>query len=53
MQNVFLNFFSSILFYSFFNWDSLQQPLKGMELQEKEGQKNYSIQEICLGTTYS
>ena len=25
-----------------------QQPLKGMGLQEKEAQKDYSIQKICL-----
>ena len=30
-----------------------KQPLGGMELQEKEAQKNYSIQEICLERTYS
>ena len=28
-----------------------EQPLQGMELQE--AQKDYSIQEICLGRTYS
>ena len=30
-----------------------EQPLQGMELQEKEAQKYYSIQEICLEKTYS
>ena len=30
-----------------------EQPLQGMELQEKEAQKNYSIQETCLERTYS
>ena len=30
-----------------------EQPLRGMELQEKEAQKDYSIQEICLERTYS
>ena len=36
----------------FFNWDSLharlnaEQPLQGMELQEKEAQKDKSIQEM-------
>ena len=30
-----------------------EQPLRGMELQEKETQKDYSIQEICLERTYS
>ena len=31
------------------NW----KPLRGMELQEKEAQKDYSIQEICIERTYS
>ena len=30
-----------------------EQPLRGMELQEKEAQKDYSIQEICLEKAYS
>ena len=30
-----------------------KQSLRGMELQEKEAQKDYSIQEICLERTYS
>ena len=30
-----------------------EQPLQGMELQEKEAQNDYSIQEICLERTYS
>ena len=30
-----------------------EQPLRGMELQEKEAQKDYSIQEICLERTYN
>ena len=25
-----------------------EQPLRGMELQAKEAQKDYSLQEICL-----
>ena len=29
-----------------------EQPLRGMELQEKEAQKGYSRQEICLERTY-
>ena len=41
----------------YFNWDSLharpEQPLQGMELQEKETQKDQGIQEICLEKTYS
>ena len=28
-----------------------EQPLRGMELQEKEVQKDYSIQESCLERT--
>ena len=30
-----------------------EQPLQGMELQEKEPQKDYRIQEISLEWTYS
>ena len=30
-----------------------EQPLQGMELQEKGAQKDQSIQEIPLGRTYS
>ena len=30
-----------------------EQPLQGMELQEKEVQKDYSIQEISLEGTYT
>ena len=30
-----------------------EQPLRGMKLQEKEAQKDYSIQEICLERIYS
>ena len=30
-----------------------EEPLPGMELQEKEAQKDYNIQEICLERTYS
>ena len=30
-----------------------EQPLRGMELQEKEAQKDYSIQEIYLEKTYT
>ena len=41
----------------FLNWDSFhdkaEKPLCGMELQEKASQKDYSIQEICLGLTYN
>ena len=45
----------------FFNWDSLhaftprkpEQQLQGMELQEKEAQKDSSIQEISSERPYS
>ena len=30
-----------------------EQPLQGMELQEKDAQKDYITQEICLERTYS
>ena len=30
-----------------------ETPLQGMELQEKETQKDYGIQETCLERTYS
>ena len=30
-----------------------EQLLRGMELQEKEAQKDYRTQEICLERTYS
>ena len=30
-----------------------EQPIQGIELQEKEAQKDYSIQEICLESTNS
>ena len=30
-----------------------EQPLRGMELQEKDAEKEYSIQEIGLKRTYS
>ena len=30
-----------------------EQQLQGMELQQKEAQKDYGIQEICLERTYN
>ena len=30
-----------------------EQPLRGMELQEKQAQKDHSIEEICLERAYS
>ena len=42
---------------SFFQWGltlcKADQPLRGMGLQEKEAQKDCSIQEICLERAYS
>ena len=35
-----------------FNQCKAEQPLWGMELQEKEAQKDYNIQEICLERNY-
>ena len=35
------------------NWCKAEEPLQGMELQEKETQKDKGIQEICLEKTYS
>ena len=44
-------------FYFFFKLGftpcKVEQPLQGIELQEKETQKDESIQEICLERTYS
>ena len=44
------------LFFSFqleFTPCRVEQPLQGMELQEKEAQKDLGIQEISLERTYS
>ena len=30
-----------------------EQPLQGMELQEKKHKKDYRVQKICLERTYS
>ena len=30
-----------------------EQPLRGMELQEKKHKKDYKLQKICLERTYS
>ena len=44
-------------FFFFFNQDSppckAEQPLRGMELQEKKAQKRLQDTEICLERTYS
>ena len=40
-------------FYLGFTPCKSEQPLQGMELQEKESQKDYSLQEIHLERTYS
>ena len=43
-----------LLFFKLgFNPCKAEQPLQGMELWEKEAQKAYSIQEVCLERTYS
>ena len=41
--------------YNLFNWDSCKaaQPLWGIELQEKEEQKDQGMQEISLERNYS
>ena len=42
-------------FFVFFNWDSLHafHLLQGIELQEKEAQKDQCTREICVERTYS
>ena len=42
-----------LIFWLGFTPCKAEQPLRGMELQEKETQKDFSIQEICLERTYS
>ena len=42
-----------IFFKLWFTAWKAEQPLQGMELQEKEAQQDYSIYEICLERTYS
>ena len=51
-----LNIFSLIFFFFFkllFTPCKAEQPLQGMDLQEKETQKDQGTQEICLERTYS
>ena len=43
----------SLIFKLGFTPCKAEQPLRDMELQEKEAQNDYSIQEICLERTYS
>ena len=45
--------FTVIVFKLGFTPCKAEQPLRGIELQEKKAQKDYSIQEICLERTYS
>ena len=49
-------FYNIWRFFSFFLLGftprKAEQPLRGMELQEKEAQKGYRIQKICLERTY-
>ena len=51
------NCFKNIKFYFFFliriTPCKTEQPLQGMELQEKKHKKDYRIQKICLERTYS
>ena len=45
--------FNEVIFLKKIGIDSVtKQPLQGMELQEKEAQKDYIIQGICLEGTY-
>ena len=45
--------FSVSFFKSGFTPCKAEWPLQGMELKEKEAQKDWGIQEICLERTYS
>ena len=49
-QNLMQNLFFLIGIHSMQGWTATTQ---GMELQEKKHKKNYRIQKICLGKTYS
>ena len=43
-------------YYFFLMWFTpckAEQPLRSMELQKNEAQKDYSIEDICLERTYS
>ena len=48
-----MQIFNSIFYWLGFTPCKPEQPQRGMELQEKEAQKDYSIQEICSERTYS
>ena len=51
-----ITFLPSNLFFFFklgFTPYQAEQPLQGMELQEKETQRDSGIQEICLERNYS
>ena len=50
---VYLPFFFFFFFKSGFTSCKAEQPLQGMELKEKETQKDLSKHEICLERTYS
>ena len=48
------NWITQIIFFQFrFTPGKAEQPLRGMDLQEKQAQKDQSTQEICLEKTYS
>ena len=47
------SFFSFLFFKLRLTPYKVEQLLRGMDLQEKEAQKDYRIQEICLEKTYS
>ena len=47
----FLDFLSKLFFQLGFTPCKAEQPLQGMELPEKEAQKDYSIHEISLERT--
>ena len=44
---------ASFFFFLVFTPCKAEQPLRGMELQEKEALRDYITQEICLERTYS
>ena len=54
LQYLYSDSFISFLFFKLrFTPYKAEQLLRGMDLQEKEAQKDFRIQEICLEKTYS
>ena len=53
----YISYLAIVTFFFFFKLGftpcKAEQPLRGMELQEKKHKKNYRIQKICLERTYS